>query len=351
MSHELEGPVSRNEFMSRAGRVGIEFFRKGVRTVIRVMRLGHGHPSTVENTPNVSRTLEPDSEPSNSPTMTATEIVRFLIEPGVPDITGDLKELDIDPILFGSSGYLYHAQYKEVDVAIRTVRIFVVLNSTNQHRLKAAAQELLDWLQLKHDNVVPLLGVASFHGQPSLVSPWMNCGLVDFRRSQSSFDWLKMCKQLSSAIAYLHSRSVVHGDIRAQNILVSDDGNAKVAGFGNSVLQEFTSPYRGGDSFTALSMRWTAPEILEGSTSKSQEADTYALGMTILEITTGRVPFDDIRSDHEVILKAMARSIPSRPSELDSLDQLWALLIQCWSSDSKARPKADQVLNVLENIY
>jgi hypothetical protein len=62
------------------------------------------------------------------------------------------------------------------------------------------------------------------------------------------------------------------------------------------------------------------------------------------------VPFDDIRSDHEVILKAMARSIPSRPSELDSLDQLWALLIQCWSSDSKARPKADQVLNVVSDL-
>ncbi|KAH7317467.1 kinase-like domain-containing protein [Rhizoctonia solani] len=398
---QSEGSPRLVPFMSKAGRSGIAFFQRRVHLVTHLMRLiflqhtgitsclalastfpgfstihtlkrpnrssnsSNPPPATPQTDPSPEPLLlipedtspkecpainSPSSEATNS-TMSGSQIVAVLHNPEVPDVTSGLKESGSSPVSLGSSGYLYHALNADGEVAIRTIRMFLSFNRQNERLLKTAADELSVWRRLRHENIVPLLGVACFQEQPALVFPWVGSGnLADFRRKRPTFDKLKMCTQVSRAIAYLHEAGVVHGDIKAQNVLVSDDGSAKLTGFGHSILRELAMHYRDGNDFSTLSIRWTAPEVLEGASSKSPEVDVYALGMTILEIITGRVPFHEISSDQQVVLKVLAHTAPSRPEELASDSRIWTLLTKCWSDDPTARPTAQEVFSTLEII-
>jgi serine/threonine protein kinase len=79
---------------------------------------------------------------------------------------------------------------------------------------------------------------------------------------------------------YLHAKGVIHGDIKADNILVSDDLHAQICDFGLAKLfEESTASSLKG----AGSLRWKSPEIADGE-PKTIESDVYAFGMTIVEV-------------------------------------------------------------------
>ncbi|CAE6510949.1 unnamed protein product [Rhizoctonia solani] len=147
----------------------------------------------------------------------------------------------------------------------------------------------------------------------------------------------------------------IHGDIKGLNILVSDDYVPKLADFGTSLLSQHSLRFSGGGtSSTNFTIRYTAPEILMGTTKHTAEGDVYALGMTILEVITGVVPYAEI-GEQAVFGKVMTKSHPSRP-ELDlpegieHADSLWSLLKQCWASEPHNRPVATETANKLQAI-
>lgn len=86
----------------------------------------------------------------------------------------------------------------------------------------------------------------------------------------------------AKALVYLHGLGVVHGDIKAENILISDDDEALLGDFGLSKLNESAtiSALKGSGS-----VRWQAPELLDEG-AKTFQSDVYAFGMTIVEVST-----------------------------------------------------------------
>ncbi|KAF8595206.1 kinase-like protein, partial [Ceratobasidium sp. AG-I] len=98
-------------------------------------------------------------------------------------------------------------------------------------------RELYHWSKLKHQNVLELLGVALFQGQLSMVSPWMANGtLQEYIAKNRHVDRWGLSLQVAAGLTYIHQQGMVHGDLKAMNILVSDDGIAKIADFGSSVM-------------------------------------------------------------------------------------------------------------------
>lgn len=88
--------------------------------------------------------------------------------------------------------------------------------------------------------------------------------------------------QTALAIAYLHRLRIIHGDIKGENILVSEECTALLSDFGVTRPDETpTSLNQKGSG----SIPWQSPEILDGK-SKSFESDIYAFGMTISEVCT-----------------------------------------------------------------
>ncbi|KAF8603988.1 kinase-like protein [Ceratobasidium sp. AG-I] len=153
--------------------------------------------------------------------------------------------------------------------------------------------------------------------------------------------------QVADGLAYLHSCGVVHGDLKGANVLLSDDGSPLLTDFGNAILQERTLQFTCTTARTSLSPRWAAPELFHGEESYSFEANVFALGMTILEIITGSVPYNHLK-DLGVLLAVAQGRFPERPegsipTKSKHGDTLWSILTRCWHGKIKSRPSASAV--------
>lgn len=166
---------------------------------------------------------------------------------------------------------------------------------------------------------------------------------------------------MASGVSYLHKIEMVHGDIKATNVLVAADGTLKIDDFDHAILSDsilrFTPTSRHGGG----TLRWMAPELLEreeeqqdygNPPTRIKQTDIYALGMTILEIFTGAVPYVEYRSDFGVYGAIHQKQPPRRPTELSVNEErpeiTWSLLLECWDHDPSARPDATAVLISLE---
>ncbi|CAE6436762.1 unnamed protein product, partial [Rhizoctonia solani] len=186
-----------------------------------------------------------------------------------------------------------------------------------------------------------------------MVSEWMENGnLHEYLRKNPSADRYQLCAHIASGVEYMHSRSTVHGDIKAANVLVSPDGVARLSDFDFSAMSEVCSLQFSESSNTRLgSTRWTAPEMLCEQPQRTRQSDVYALGMTMLEIFTGKVPYPECRHDFVVLKKIESGTLPARPMEVlgdDSKGNLmWELLLSCWRRNPSDRPSAGQVCDRL----
>ncbi|KAG9078186.1 hypothetical protein FS749_009843 [Ceratobasidium sp. UAMH 11750] len=190
-----------------------------------------------------------------------------------------------------------------------------------------------------------------------MVSLWMENGtLPSYLDRYPDLDRCDMVMHVCNGLEYLHRIGVVHGDLKGNNVLVSDKGVPMITDFGNAVLQQGTLQFTETVKLSGFTPRWTAPEILdEREVKQSEKADVYALGMTILEIITGKVPYSYI-NNIVVIIKAIAfNQIPRRPEESipsnsQHGDTLWSLLQSCWEFEPEKRPGAAEVAEIMKGV-
>nr|XP_042129582.1 sperm motility kinase 2B-like isoform X2 [Peromyscus maniculatus bairdii]XP_042129583.1 sperm motility kinase 2B-like isoform X2 [Peromyscus maniculatus bairdii] len=97
----------------------------------------------------------------------------------------------------------------------------------------------------------------------------------------------RIFQQIGSAVHYCHSKGVVHGDLRPENILVDGEGNVKLSDFGLGVQ---VSPGQKLHSFFC-SLPFCAPELLQGKDYDGPAADMWSLGVLLYFMTMGCLPF------------------------------------------------------------
>ena len=141
------------------------------------------------------------------------------------------------------------------------------------------------------------------------------------------------------------------------NIVIDKDGSARLADFGLlTMVSDSTHSATSTSSEGAGTFRWMSPELLDPeefgfeNSRPTKESDCYALGMVILEILTGRVPFPCCNTT-AVIRKVVNRERPDRPQGPEAVwftDALWGLLKRCWSPQPELRPTVAGVLEYLE---
>ena len=139
--------------------------------------------------------------------------------------------------------------------------------------------------------------------------------------------------------------------------MIDKDGNARLADFGLlTIISDSTHAATTTSSEGAGTIRWMSPELLDperfGSknTRPTKESDCYALGMVILEVLTGQVPFP--RCNNLVVMrKIIDGESPDRPQGPESAwftNGLWGVLEQCWLPKPKLRPTVEGVLECLK---
>jgi len=164
---------------------------------------------------------------------------------------------------------------------------------------------------------------------------------------------------VAEGLAYLHSESMVHGDLKCANILINDERQACIGDFGLSavthdpetIMSITPSPSAVG------TLRWTAPEILDPESFglehavASPETDVYSFGMVMWETFSGHTPYEEYRYDATAQWKILSGVRPERPQHAAGLglsDLVWDLIQRCWLADRLRRPSADTILHELK---
>ncbi|KDN48463.1 Pkinase-domain-containing protein [Tilletiaria anomala UBC 951] len=99
----------------------------------------------------------------------------------------------------------------------------------------------------------------------------------------------KFARQIASALEYCHRNSVIHRDLKIENILISKTGNIKIIDFG---LSNLYSPHSHLSTFCG-SLYFAAPELLNAKVYTGPEVDVWSFGIVLYVLVCGKVPFDD----------------------------------------------------------
>uniref|UniRef100_A0A0E0JMV9 Protein kinase domain-containing protein n=1 Tax=Oryza punctata TaxID=4537 RepID=A0A0E0JMV9_ORYPU len=140
---------------------------------------------------------------------------------------------------------------------------------------------------------------------------------------------------VARALAYLHGNSLVHGDVKARNIMVGADGRAKLADFGCARRTDSERPIGGTPAFMA-------PEVARGE-EQGPAADVWALGCTVIEMATGRVPWSDMDDVFSAVHQiGYTDAVPEMPECLSP--EAKNFLSKCFTRNPCDRPTAAQLL-------
>ncbi|KAJ7852007.1 kinase-like domain-containing protein [Mycena leptocephala] len=165
----------------------------------------------------------------------------------------------------GAFGDIWKGLVGGQTVAVKSMRQFK--EDDVKASLKKFGREALIWRQLSHPNLLPFFGLYVLDNRLCLISPWMDNGdLKDFlsKSSSTNMDRISLIVDVAMGLEYLHKERVVHGDLKAANILVSPSGRACITDFGlSSIVDELSLKMMfSSHSGRAGTLRYQAPELL-----------------------------------------------------------------------------------------
>ncbi|CAE6438560.1 unnamed protein product [Rhizoctonia solani] len=293
--------------------------------------------------------------------MPLVDVVSHLTARGCRDLSEHIDDSVFDalPSLGGGSGDIYFGSLLDsTPVCIKVARYTSDIIRREKSQVYAS-REIHTWNKCNHPNILPFLGLAVFRERIAIVSPWIKNGTMrDFLKENPDTDRCRLFRQstqICDGIIYLHSLDIVHGDLKGENVLISDDGDALLADFGSADLSNRTISFTQFLDQCGWTMRWGAPELLKEIIPRSKEADVYALGMTILEAITGKSPFAGKKEMAVMLAVCIKQELPARPIDLipptsEHGERLWQLLRKCWSHEAESRPSAVEVGSIMKTI-
>ncbi|HJW37904.1 MAG TPA: protein kinase [Candidatus Udaeobacter sp.] len=264
-----------------------------------------------------------------------------LVEADVPDKQWRLGHYEIlEEIGRGGMGVIYRARQQHSRRIVAVKRIFA--HDVNSHEtLVRFRREAEAVARLDHANILPIYEVSeSDEGLPFFSMKYATGGSLRTAAPKLRNDPRK-CVQLMAkvahAIAYAHSKGVLHRDLQPGNILLDENGEPMVSDFGLAKWLDETSDLT-RTLETLGTPGYIAPEQAECRAAElTSVADIYSLGAILFYLLTGRPPFvgPNVLC---VIHQAAATSAPHLRSLVPSLDRdLETIVGRCLERDPKAR--------------
>ena len=252
---------------------------------------------------------------------------------------------------FGSVFLALHAVTGEL-MAVKQVEMPSKINTDLDKRkesMVAAMRREIDLLRtLNHPHIVQYLGSNSQDDKFNIFLEYVPGGSVATMLNV----WGKLkeplirnfVRQILSGLSYLHSKDIIHRDIKGANVLVDNKGNVKISDFGISKRVEvstLTQPAKHNNR-TSLqgSVFWMAPEVVK-QTSYTRKADIWSLGCLIVEMFTGEHPFPNC-NQLQAIFQIGQKAKPAVPE--DASEEAKAFLERTFEFDFEKRPTADELL-------
>ena len=196
------------------------------------------------------------------------------------------------------------------------VKILKEEYTTDEEFVKRFNTEAQSAASLTHPNIVSVYDVGSEGDLHYIVMELVKGKtLKEIINEDGALSWkwsVNVAIQIASALETAHKNNIIHRDIKPHNIIITEDGIAKVTDFGiakavsNSTITAFGS--------TMGSVHYFSPEHARGGFTDAK-SDLYSLGVVLYEMVTGRLPFN-ADTAVSVALKHMQES-PKEPMEIN----------------------------------
>ncbi|KAL9430981.1 hypothetical protein AB3S75_026219 [Citrus x aurantiifolia] len=286
----------------------------------------------------------------------------------------ELAKLDIrHEIARGTYGTVYRGAYDGQDVAVKILDWAEdgMVTSAEAAAIRASfRQEVAVWQKLDHPNVTKFIGASmgttnlkipsqsatsdSHNSLPSraccVVVEYLPGGtlkkfLIRNKRKKLAFKVvIQIALDLARGLSYLHSKKIVHRDVKTENMLLDANRTLKIADFGVARVEAQNPRDMTGETGT---LGYMAPEVLDGK-PYNRKCDVYSFGICLWEIYCCDMPYPDLSFtdvSSAVVRQNLRPDIPRCcPSSLASI------MRKCWDANPDKRPVMDEVAKLLEAV-
>ena len=272
----------------------------------------------------------------------------------------------------GAFGVVYSGRYDQQPVAVKAIKHFGLVK-TSKDRLKVD-REIYIMHRLTHVNVIRFIGFEVSRGL--LVTELARCSLHDALYSRDALS-AEVCLSLTErtklswltdiayGLSYLHLFTVIHRDLKPQNVLLvlESDGSravAKISDFGSAKIAELSNS---GTASNIGTLSYNAPELLVGEMDNphSTANDMYAFGVLANELFTECQPWSDLKVGGGKMLVAIGKALnnkcrptlfqPTSTNQHKLLDLIGDNSRGCLAEDRYIRPSSGEVHDSLLTFY
>ncbi|HVE77989.1 MAG TPA: serine/threonine-protein kinase [Gemmatimonadaceae bacterium] len=241
--------------------------------------------------------------------------------------------------LIGSGGFAW--VYKgfdpelEIPVALKVLKPQYAGDEKFETRFRREASTAA---KLRHPNIIKIFAVGREEDAVFFAMDYLPQGLADRLNVMTTLPepmLVRMAIDIASALGFAHREGVIHRDIKTDNILFDEHGNAVVADFG---IARAVSGYaeQTGTNMVVGTPQYFAPEQARGLQLDGR-ADIYSLGVTLFKASTGQLPFNG--TDWYEIARQHVEDKPPRPRSFNPAlsREVEDVILQCLEKDPEKR--------------
>lgn len=221
--------------------------------------------------------------------------------------------------------------------------------------IDALLSEVETMKDLDHVNIVQYLGFEKVGNIYSLFLEYVAGGSVgSCLRMYGRFeeDLIRyLTAQVLRGLSYLHSRGILHRDLKADNLLLEIDGSCKISDFG---ISKRSQNIYANDAEMSMqgTIFWMAPEVIDNVVHNKKQGysakiDIWSLGCVVLEMFAGRRPWSNVEAIGAIYKLGKTKLAPPIPEDtLPFVSQEGKDFIEkCFIIDPELRPTAEELLN------
>uniref|UniRef100_A0A8C2A524 non-specific serine/threonine protein kinase n=1 Tax=Cyprinus carpio TaxID=7962 RepID=A0A8C2A524_CYPCA len=250
----------------------------------------------------------------------------------------------------GSFGTVYKGKWHG-DVAVKMLNV----TAPTPQQLQAFKNEVGVLRKTRHVNILLFMGYTT-KPQLAIVTQWCEGSSLyhHLHIIETKFEMIKLidiARQTAQGMDYLHAKSIIHRDLKSNNIFLHEDLTVKIGDFGLATVK---SRWSGSHQFEQLSgsILWMAPEVirLQDKNPYSFQSDVYAFGIVLYELMSGALPYSNINNRDQIIFMVGRGYLSPDLSKVRSNcpKAMKRLMADCLKKKREERPLFPQILASIE---